>query len=522
MQGIDGKFITIYEDKETGLPRYNVDSHFHDSLKQLINYILPVCAGYVEVSKFADEYQMYTKGMVGNAVAAAISSLLQDYLIHVSQLEFQAKEGQLSLQKLWYYIQGSLDLMNVLRELTHDIKSSNVYGGGLLNLIYSKALRHAGDKITTELYNFILKQGSDPYFEFLRSWIYRGTLVDPYAEFFVQEDDYIVKDSANKFSEEYFWKKKYMQIPGNIFKIIEPVSERIFMTGKYINAIRECGVAMSTITIEDFNFTHNERDICEHIERAYTFASAKLLDTLIKGNDLMKILHSVKKFFFMEHGDFFNHFMDLAEEEMKQLISKVSIETLKVFFDEAMRVTSAKENPFNDRLLIKLVENNLIDDLLIHHKRKNIESVKNSISGLEGFSIDWKVKWPIVLVLSRNTLNSYQYLFRHLFYIRYTEKRLTRTWVLHQTLKRLLVYDRNPTQKHRLIVRSFSLRHRMTHLLQALQHYMMVDIIEPEFRNMEAKIMESKTVEELLEHHNNFLEICSRNCLLTEIEAVSV
>lgn len=487
----------------------------------MIQMIMPLCAGYIEVSKFVDTYQMFEKGMIGNAISSALSSLLHDYLIHISQLEYQSRENQLTLQKLWYYIQGSIDLMNVLRDLTRDIQAKDKKGGALLNQIYHRLLRYSGDKLTTELYHFILGIGSEPYFEVLKMWIYDGKLQDPNGEFFVQEDEYIVRDSAGKFSEEYFWKKKYLFISENVYTPLEAYGEKIFMTGKYINAVRECGISQTKMN-DEISYSLNEREIGERINAAYAFSSSKLLEALLTDNKLMSILRSVKKFFFMEHGDLYSHFLDLAEDELKKPLAQVSVETLQEQMDVSIRVTCAKDDEYFENLLVHLVGNNLIDDLIMKHKNRKIESAKSNISGLECLSLDWKVQWPVVLVLNKNVMNSYQYLFRHLFYIRYTERRLVRTWTLHQSTRRMFIHDRKTSQKYRLMARSFNLRRRMMLLVQSIQYYMLLDVIEPEFLLLEEKMKNVKTVDELLSLHHTYIENCSKDCLLTEIEIVNV
>ena len=50
------------------------------------------------------------------------------------------------------------------------------------------------------------------------------------------------------------------------------------------------------------------------------------------------------------------------------------------------------------------------------------------LSGVEAFSLDYQVKWPLSLVISRKSLFKYQMLFRHLFFCRHVERELCATW----------------------------------------------------------------------------------------------
>ncbi|CAN0313693.1 unnamed protein product [Discosporangium mesarthrocarpum] len=46
----------------------------------------------------------------------------------------------------------------------------------------------------------------------------------------------------------------------------------------------------------------------------------------------------------------------------------------------------------------------------------------------------YEVRWPLSLVLSKHTLIKYQYLFRHLFFTKYVERMLSRSWQGHQVI----------------------------------------------------------------------------------------
>lgn len=49
--------------------------------------------------------------------------------------------------------------------------------------------------------------------------------------------------------------------------------------------------------------------------------------------------------------------------------------------------------------------------------------------------LDYRVRWPVSLVMSRRAVTKYQLLFRHLFLTKYVEKRLHSTWADQQATK---------------------------------------------------------------------------------------
>lgn len=485
---------------------------------------MPLCAGYVEVSRFTDNYQVFGSGLVANAVASAISSLLHDYLIYVSQLEFQSIEGSLTLQKLWYYIQGSLDTMNILTGLVRDIQSKNANGGALLNLIYERSLKFAGNKVSKELYNFILQKGSVPYFEMLKQWIYQGTITDPYHEFFVRENR-IIGDRENKgYLNEYYWENKFSFFKQNIFFYLESLQDKIYITGKNINAIRECGIDIKNPHIQDLTFDLDERKLKETIDTAYKFSSSKLIHVLMKENKLLDMMKTVKRFFLLEQGDFVLYFLDLIDDELKKSMSDILIPDLQTQMDIAIKFSCANDDAFSEMIRVSLVPYNLIDQILMNIKKQQIHDLNpKGITGLEALTLTWKVSWPSVLIFNQNALNMYQFLFRHLFYIKYTERKLNKSWQQHQLLKRLFLRRKGdlPNQSS-VLLRFFSLRHRMIQFIQTIQYYMMVDVIEPEFTKLIESIKKSESVNEIMDHHQYFLEQCNKYCLIDDLNLVKV
>jgi gamma-tubulin complex component 2 len=89
-----------------------------------------------------------------------------------------------------------------------------------------------------------------------------------------------------------------------------------------------------------------------------------------------------------------------------------------------------------------------------------------SLKGMDAFTLAYRVRWPLSLIISKKTLTKYQLIFRHLFAIKHVERQLCATWRNHQVVKEL--------QLNGAFNASFGLRHRMLHFMQNLAYYMMV------------------------------------------------
>lgn len=67
--------------------------------------------------RFIEEKSSFEYGQVNHALAAAMRTLVKEYMILITQLEHLQRQGLLSLQKLWFYIQPTMRTMEILASL---------------------------------------------------------------------------------------------------------------------------------------------------------------------------------------------------------------------------------------------------------------------------------------------------------------------------------------------------------------------------------------------------------------------
>lgn len=60
---------------------------------------------------------------MNHALTAAMRTLMKEYLILVTQLEHLQRQGLLSLQKLWFYIQPTMRTMEILASIGKSLMS---------------------------------------------------------------------------------------------------------------------------------------------------------------------------------------------------------------------------------------------------------------------------------------------------------------------------------------------------------------------------------------------------------------
>ena len=191
--------------------------------------------------------------------------------------------------------------------------------------------------------------------------------------------------------------------------------------------------------------------------------------------------------------------------------------------DIAVRTSTANSDPFKDDLTCDLLPYDLITQLVrilsVTGDANNPnfrDPTETHISGLESFTLDYEVKWPLSLILSKKALTKYQMLFRHLFYAKHVERLLCHLWASNKGAKKHMLH------KKPWYSIAFALRQRMIHLVQNLEYYMMFEVIEPNWHLLEENLRSVTNIDGVLEHHNDFLDRCLKDCMLTSLELLRI
>ena len=127
----------------------------------------------------------------------------------------------------------------------------------------------------------------------------------------VVEDKEINKDKIKEDFNEKFWEKKYSVNRNNAPKFMEHLTEKILLTGKYLNAINETGKALFLIEnkenvdatspvnesganlklrvpgAKEILFTTKEGVYKQIVDSSYNFSSKVLLNLLLKDHKLI-------------------------------------------------------------------------------------------------------------------------------------------------------------------------------------------------------------------------------------------
>ncbi|XP_021772290.1 gamma-tubulin complex component 2-like [Chenopodium quinoa] len=514
--GIEGRYTSIRrahgkEDKLT----FQVDASMDLTLQELAKRIFPLCESYLLIDQFVESRSLFKKGLVNHAFAAAVRALLLDYQAMVAQLEHQFRLGRLSLQGLWFYCQPMMGSMKALSSVIQKALSNDYAGVDVLNLFQSQAKAMAGDHVVRSLLEKMSDCASSAYLKMLERWVYEGVIDDPYGEFFIAENRSLQKESLTLDYDAKYWRQRY-SLKTSIPSFLADVAGTILTTGKYLNVMRECGHNVQVRVSENSklqNFGSNHHYL-ECIKTAYDFSSGELLNLIREKYDLMGKLLSIKHYLLLDQGDFLVHFMDIAREELTKKTEEISVEKLQSLLDLALRSTAAAADPCHEDLTCCVERSTLLKRLSMLKDLEISKTISDndleepaSITGLETFSLSYKVQWPMSLVISRKALTKYQLIFRFLFHCKHVSRQLCGAWQVHQGV-------RSANLKGTAISRSSLLCRSMLKFINSLLHYLTFEVLEPNWHVMNNRLQSAKSIDEVIQYHDLFLEKCLRECML--------
>lgn len=139
---------------------------------------------------------------------------------------------------------------------------------------------------------------------------------------------------------------------------------------------------------------------------------------------------------------------------------------------------------------------------------------KKPMLAIDALTLDYNVKFPLSLVISRKTILRYQLLFRFLLHLKHVEQSLASMWIEQKTTPwRRPVHNHPEFEQWRL--RVALLRARMLAFVQQILAFTTFEVLEPNWRALEAKLAKVTTVDQLLRDHVDFLDTCLKECMLT-------
>eukprot|EP00956_Cyclotella_meneghiniana_P015803 scaffold24550_cov60-Cyclotella_meneghiniana.AAC.8 len=602
MMGLEGQFIRYYsghtesnddDGTQPGFvfaPLAYTGGKVDTTLEEIVSRILPLCSNYVSVNNYVQSCLChYECGIMARALCEAMGKLLQEHLDFVLSLNQQLQEGTkndgkpLSMTMVHALTRPADRTMSTLYQVVYAVQGKK--GGDLLNSLQKLCkYNYSGDSKFNEVLNHLLSVCAVHYARMLKSWMNAGKLHDPYREFMIevtnrkfQSNSVVVKEGIEF---ENWCRVNDIHVFTNFDNSREldmtnmttfgvdrhrstshmSTLDKVHTTGKYRRAIHFCHEGIPVVTPEtessseeDARVLLNPLKLSRSIDALYHSASDELLKLMLEKYDLLSSLQLMKKYFLLDQGDFFVEFLDIADDQLARNVSTVSrgqvqdaVETSigrtsdfilqssssdlnhMSSLPQATQLASALSCGFKQQSLVEE-----LDDLhrQTHGKLSKGKTRQKELNGYEALQLELKrIPFPTSLVLAHSPMRIYQFLFRQIFFAKYVERQLVNLWSDHQLMKQMSALKE--------MKKTFCLRRRMIHFIQNFVYYIKFDVVEPNWRELESKLIAAKqhctksqassqlggsfprTVDDLLAEHNQFLINVINQCLLTNSDLI--
>ena len=368
----------------------------------------------------------------------------------------------------------------------------------------------------------------------LQSWLFKGELHDPYKEFMIQEDRSLSKEGLEHDFNSQYWEERYKLRTKHVPKILKgqgnSLAQMILTAGKYLSVVRGCFQGRIKLPEEEpLKIDPNSLSaLSKAVTKVYTFASQVLLKMLEEQHGLSTHLKSLRRFFLLEHGDFFTQFMDIAEGELRREAKDIAETRIHSLLQLAIHTSTLANDPHKEELSCSLANHNLIQHLhLIQSAGESnapglgqfppdtLASLETQgLKGIEALTLDYNVGWPVSILLSKRAIAKYQLLNRLLFFSKHVELRVLTSWYHDQSTKHLDVRG--------MMSSSYCLRHRMLHFLQNFTYYMTLEVISPKGHEMHSEMEEAVDMDQVINLHEQFLDACLKECLLASQDLLKI
>lgn len=242
---------------------------------------------------------------------------------------------------------------------------------------------------------------------------------------------------------------------------------------------------------------YGEENEFEHLlNTAHKEVSQKALELLFGNFKLRSHFRGLRQYLLLGQGDFIRHLMDLLKHELDKPASECRFHNILSVLESAMHSTNAQfEDPdVKNRLDCKL-----------------LDVPSPNATGWDIFTLIYKVDGPISTVFTEEKIRDYIDIFRQLWRTKRVEHVLTSLWS-EQMLRTKDANSESPELRPVLHEANVLLQ-GMIHFIQHHQNYIMFEVVECSWVELNAATDLAKDVDEVIAAHDNYLRKIKKGTL---------
>ncbi|KAM6257535.1 gamma-tubulin complex component 4 isoform 3-T3 [Porphyrio hochstetteri] len=494
----------------------------HPSETSVLNRLCRLGTDYIRFAEFVEQYTGHVQqqdhhpcqqnqgglhGMYLRAFCTGLDSVLQPYrqaLLDLEQ-EFLA-DPHLSIAHVNYSLDQFQLLFPSVMVMVEQIKTQKIHGCQILETVHKHScgglppVRSALEKILAVCHGVMYKQ--------LSAWMLHGLLLDQHEEFFIKQgpssgnvpsqpedddDDLGIGGLTGKQLRE-LQDLRLIEEENMLAPSLKQFSLRVEMLPSYIpvrvaEKILFVGESVQMFENQNVNLTRkgsilkNQEDtFAAELHRLKQQPLFSLVDfesvvdwirstvaehlwkLMVEESDLLGQLKIIKDFYLLGRGELFQAFIDTAQHMLKTPPTAVTEHDASQTREGPSRELSPREAP---------------------------------TSGWAALGLSYKVQWPLHILFTPAVLEKYNVVFKYLLSVRRVQAELQHCWALQMQRKHL--------KSNRTDAIKWRLRDHMAFLVDNLQYYLQVDVLESQFSQLLQQINATRDFESIRLAHDHFL-----------------
>ncbi|XP_010780594.1 gamma-tubulin complex component 4 [Gymnodraco acuticeps] len=560
LSGYPGTIFTW--NKRTGLQVSQDLPFLHPSETSVLNRLSKLGSDYIRFTEFIELHtghvhqqehhtnqpnQTGLHGIYLRAFCTGLDSILQPYRQALLDLEQEfLGDPHLTISHVNYKLDQFQLLFPSVMVVVETIKSQKIHGCQILETVYKHScgglppVRMALEKILAVCHGVMYKQ--------LAAWMLHGLLLDQSEEFFVKQGPSAGGAAANQEEEEEdlglgglsgkqlreLQDLRLIEEENMLAPSLQQFSLRTEMLPSYIPirvAEKILFVGESVQMFENHNHSHSPSragSILKHqedlfaaglhrlkqqplfslvdfenlIDHIRSTVAEHLWTLMVEESDLLEQLKIIKDFYLLGRGELYQVFIDLAQHMLKTPPTAVTEHDVNVAFQQA-----AHKVLLDDDNLLPLLH------LTVDYQGKDSKEAtgpRDSATppqdtsprevpptGWAALGLIYKVQWPLHILFTPAILEKYNVVFRYLLSVRRVQSQLQHCWALQMQRKHL--------KSNQTTAVKWRLRNHMAFLIDNLQYYLQVDVLESQFSQLLQLINSTRDFESIRLAHDHFL-----------------
>ncbi|XP_033101259.1 gamma-tubulin complex component 4-like isoform X2 [Anneissia japonica] len=484
-----------------------------------------------EVPKTTPENEL-KDGLYIRALCVGLDSVLDSYRKVLLRLEQEVlRDVHLPLSHIQQALEEFHPVFTELSVLLDQLIARRVHGCHLLEVLHHRSvcgIPHVRDTILqiTQICHCVM-------YKQLTAWLLHGMLLDKYKEFYIHqvprqvEEEVKAQDVASlntpdipdkqlqealKLTEESSSSEScqwsFAINPGMLPSYIPTrVADKILFVGEAVQMFENKKQKSSSkyrgsiLQAQEEEFSSDFYRLQqqsmfslpafeESIDKIRGCVAQHLWTLVVEDSDLLGQLNTLKDFFLLGRGELFLAFIDHSQHLLRVPPTPTTEHDVNVAFQQAAHKVLMEDEALS---MFKLTIATKPQSKTAGKKPENV----GQTSGWSSLGMAFSVQWPLHILFTQSVLDKYNTMFKFLLNVKRVQLELQQCWATQMQ------------QKHHMSQRwdanKWRLRNNMAFLLDNLQYYLQVDVLESQFTALIQKIQSTRDFEEVRFAHDQFL-----------------